>query len=201
MLSNHQFTVIIKYVVANTIQRHRLDAATKLLLVVLSVTDSSSTNDVQSNVTCNSHANWLKMFVNQWCSVRTIELKSRLISVLLSHKYQCVHRIRDFSMTMHYINQYHPSIHPYDWTTQWQTRYHTIIIIIKNECHSNIIVNRLQCCDHSKNCYQPQTYCCLQTNYIMLELHRNYRTQKYGSHWKKWIETKIFHTLLLCPLT
>jgi len=31
----------------------------------------------------------------------------------------------------------------------------------------------------------------------MLELHRNYRTQKYGSHWKKWIETKIFQTLLL----
>ena len=50
-------------------------------------------------------------------------------------------------------------------TSSWQvtaTRYwflvacvhsfdnHIIIIIIKNECHSNIIVNRLQGCGHSK---------------------------------------------------
>ena len=32
-----------------------------------------------------------------------------------------------------------------------------IIIIIKNECHSNIIVDRLQRCDHSKKLRESES--------------------------------------------
>ena len=35
-----------------------------------------------------------------------------------------------------------------------------IIIIIKNECHSNIIVDRLQGCGHSKKLWEGQSESC-----------------------------------------